>query len=178
MSIKKINIKFDILNNNNPKNIVVFDTSEWAHIENKPSIIEITLPGNSDFVTHYFTKHGINYFNSENLGLHCNGCESEELELPDGVYTITVKGSPDNFQSTLNYLKTDRARFKLDSLFLKINFCNKDVDSDLVKQIHKIDLYIKSAEAHTRYGNICDAQELFFKAQQDIEKLQNCKNCI
>lgn len=178
MSIKKINIKFQVLNNNDAKNIVVLDTSEWAHIENKPSIIEISLPGNSDYITRYLSKNAVNYFNSEDLGISCNGCESEELDLPDGVYTITIKGSPDNFQSTINYLKTDKARFELDSLFLKINFCNKDVDSDLVKQIHKIDLYIRSAEANVRRGNICEAQELFFKAQDDIKKLQKCKTCI
>ena len=45
MSVKNINIKFQILKNNDPKNLVVFDLSEWAHIYDKPSIIEILLPG-------------------------------------------------------------------------------------------------------------------------------------
>lgn len=179
MSVKNVEIKFQVLNNYDPKNLVVLDTSEWAYIKTKPSIIEIILPGFQEPVVHYFNKGGVNVFNSLNLYVNCFDCEkNEEVELPDGVYNITVKGSPDTFQNTLSYLKTDKTRLDLDKLFLKIDFCNKDVDSELIKRIQKIDLYIKAAEANVRYDNICEAQELFFKAQEDIKKLFNCKTCI
>ena len=58
---------------------------------------------------------------------------------------------------------------------MKLNFCGKDVDSEILKKIQKIDLYIKAAEANIRFDNVCEAQELFFKAQEDIKKLINCK---
>ena len=179
MSVKNINIKFQILKNNDPKNLVVFDLSEWAHIYDQPSIIEILLPGFSEPVVHYFDKKSINYFNSSNLGLCCTDCfKDDEVDLPDGLYNITVKGSPDKFNYSLSYLKTDTIRLELDSLFMKLNFCGKDVDSEILKKIQKIDLYIKAAEANIRFDNVCEAQELFFKAQEDIKKLINCKTCI
>ena len=173
-----IDIKFQVLKNNDPSNIVVLDMSQWGQVEDKPAIIEITLPGFSTPVVHYFNKRSVNYFNSINLGLSCEGCGDEEVELPDGVYTITVKASPDKFQNTLSYLKTDKARRKLDEIYMKIDFCNNEINSELISRIKKIDLYIKAAEANIRYDNVCEAQELFFKAQEDIKKLQNCKTCV
>lgn len=176
--MEKINIDFQIVENSNPKNITIFDTSSWGHIVDKPSIIEITVPGFDKPVVHYFDKRSVNYFNSLNLSLNCEGCNDEEADLPDGIYEITVKGSPDKFYNTKSYLKTDTIRLQLDEMFTKIDFCKKDVDSTLVKSIQKIDLYIKAAEAHVRFDNICSAQELLFKAQEDMNKLKNCKTCI
>ena len=179
MIVKNIKINFKVLDNRDTKNLVVFDLSEWATIVNKPSIIEIIVPGFSDPVTHYFGKGRLNYFNSHILGLSCGDCgDVEEVDLPDGVYDITVKGSPDTFNYHLSYLKTDKTRLELDALFMKLNFCKNEVDQDILKRIQKIDLYIKAAEANIRYDNICEAQELFFKAQEDIKRLANCKNCI
>lgn len=180
MIVKNIDIKFQILNNNDTKNLVVFDLSEWATIVNKPSIIEIIIPGFNEPVTHYFKKGASNYFNSHILGLSCATCpgQVEEIAIPDGVYDITVKGSPDTFNYHLSHLKTDSTRLALDEIFMKLNFCKSEVDQDLLKRIQKIDLYIKAAETNIRYDNICEAQELFFKAQDDIKRLANCKNCI
>ena len=179
MSFKSIDIKFQILKNNDPTNIVVLDTSKWAQIENKPAIIEITLPGETEPYVEYFNKNAVNYFNSINLGVNCDNCgEHEELDLPDGVYEITVKGSPDRFYNTVHYLKTDSTNRELKSVFLKINFCNDSIDKELLEKLFNIELYIKAAEINVEFGNICEAQELFFKAQEDIKKLKNCKSCF
>lgn len=179
MSLKSIKIRFQVLRNYDPKNITIIDTSEWAQIKDKPAIIEITLPGETEPHVEYLNKNSVNYFNSIILGFNCDDCgEFEELDLPDGVYTITIKGSPDKFNHTLSYLKTDITRRELDAIMMKVNFCKNSVDSDLVNQIYKADFYIKSAEANVRHGNVCEAQELFFKAQDDIKKLNNCKSCF
>ena len=67
--MKKINIDFQIYDSQDPKVFIVLDTSEWAHIERKPSIIEIILPGESKPVTHYYTKNAVNILNPVNLNL-------------------------------------------------------------------------------------------------------------
>lgn len=51
---------------------IVLDTSEWAHIENKPAIIEIILPGESKPITHYYKKC-CKYIKPVNLNLDCAG---------------------------------------------------------------------------------------------------------
>lgn len=179
MSLKSINIKFQVLRNYDPTNITILDTSEWAQIKDKPAIIEITLPGETEPHVEYLTKNSVNYFNSIILGLNCDDCgKYEELDLPDGVYIITIKGSPDKFNHTVSYLKTDTTRRELDGIMMKFNFCRDSVDSGLWSKIDKADFYIKMAEVNARNGNICEAQELFFKAQDDIKKLNNCKSCF
>lgn len=179
--MSQINIDFQILTNYNPKYLVVVDTSEWEFIKLEPAIIEITPPGFSDAVTHYFDKQKVNVFNSVNLGLNCTNCGTKEhdlKDLPDGVYQITVKGSPDTFQSTRHFLKTDNIRLQLDKAFMKFNLSCNEFDNIFLSSLQKIDFFLNAAEANARLGNHCEAQELMFKAEKDINKLKNCKSCV
>jgi hypothetical protein len=65
--MSQINIDFQVLTNYNPKYLVVVDTSDWQTLKGKPSIIEITLPGFSDPVVHYYSQGQVNVFNSIKL---------------------------------------------------------------------------------------------------------------
>lgn len=174
-----INIDFQIYDSKDPKKFIVLDTSNWGHIQEKPSIIEIILPGEVEPVVHYFNKNAVNIFNSTNLHLSCNDCNDSNIDLPDGIYDITVKGSPDTFNSNLSYLRTTNTQLKLDKLYIKLSLeCYKS-DNDISKQIHKlneIELLLKSAEANVRYGEDCIGQELLYKAQKLIDNNQKC-NC-
>ena len=177
----QINIDFHVLSNHNPKYLLVIDTSTWEAIEDKPSAIEITVPGFKNPVSHYFDKGGVNIFQSINLGLNCSDCEITEedfLDLPDGVYTITVKGSPSHFQETKYFLKTDLIKQSLDKVFVKFSIGCETPCKDTVDGIQNIDFLIKAAEANTRLGHICEDQELLDKATKEIKKLKNCKSCV
>lgn len=179
--MSQINIDFQILTNYNPKYLVIVDTSDWQNLLGKPAIIEIITPGFSEPVVHYYDQEKVNVFNSVNLGLNCTNCgikEQDFNDLPDGIYQITVKGSPSNFQKTRHFLKNDSLRLKLDEAFMKINFSCKDFDKNLMDKIQKIDFLIKGAEAHVRLGNQCEAQDLMFRAEKEINKLKNCKSCV
>ena len=114
--MKKIHIDFQIYDSEDPKQIIVLDTSIWSYIEDKPSIIEILTPGEKDAVVYPYTKNGFNILNSINLGLNCSDCNQNLLDLPDGVYEITIKGSPDSFYKKRCYLRTTIIQSKLDDL--------------------------------------------------------------
>lgn len=175
----KINIDFQVIPTFDPKTILVVDTSNWAHITEKPSIIEITLPGESDVITHYFDKNKINILNSNNLYSTCHTCEEQPLiDLPDGIYTITVKGSPDKFNLTRQYLKTDVTRLKVDTFISTLNLNCDNISSDLINRIQRINLFLEAAESNTRLGNFFEAQQLLFKAQKYTTKLKGCKTCV
>jgi hypothetical protein len=179
--MSQINIDFQVLTNYNPKYLVVVDTSDWQNIKGKPSIIEITLPGFSDPIVHYFSQGQVNVFNSVNLGLNCKECgikEQDFNDLPDGIYQITVKGSPSNFQNTRYFLKNDSLRLKLDMAFMKFNLGCNEFDKTLLEKLQKIDFLIKAAESNVRLGHQCEAQELMFRAEKEINKLKNCKSCV
>lgn len=174
--MKKVFIDFHVTLLPDPRVMVIADTSVWSHIENKPSIIEIILPGEETPITHYFKKGQLNVFNSINLMVNCGlpcGCKSlTQNPLPDGIYTITVKGSPSKFNKTIKYLRTTQTRLELDKLFLAEQIKCKDLSHFNRSRIDEIDFLLRAAEANTRLNQIQDAQELFFKAQGLMEK--NC----
>ena len=176
MKIGKINVDFQVLETKDPKIFSIADTSNWGSITTKKSIIEITLPAEVNKVVHYFNKQSINIFNSGNLNLNCptGDCHEVDLvDLPDGIYTITVKGSPDSFQQTRTYLRTTLTQLELDKLFIN----NMENDS-LLEKITNIDLLLNAAEANVRLNNISKAQELLFLVHELIKESKNCIGCI
>lgn len=176
----KINVDFEVYESNNPKKLIVFDTSDWYHIEEKPAIIEVKVPGFTDTVSQYLDKGGANFLTSFTLNLNCDTC-SDEQDLPDGLYEITIKGSPSKFQNTKHFLRTTKTRIKLDEMFLKVGVECFKTDEDVKKQIdelNKIQLFLKAAEANVRLDRTCEAQDLLYRVQKMIDKHKPCKNCI
>lgn len=177
--MKNITIDFQVYDSNDPKKIIVLDTSIWSLIEDKPAIIEIISPGEKKPVVHYYTKNGITVLNSVNLGLNCGDCGKEFFDLPDGVYEITVKGSPDKFNKKRYYLKTTTLLNKIDDALLKVyNDCQ--TCSENLTDVDKILRYknlIDIAEAFIRKGHKCEAQDIIYKIQDFIKKFNNCRKC-
>lgn len=174
----KINIDFQVIPTRDPKILSIADYSFWEYIEEKPSIIEIILPGESIPITHYFNKREINIFHSINLNLNCNpDCENEYLDLPDGIYEVTVKGSPDKYNKTRKYLRTELTQLDLDMMYINLNLLCENKDKDVINKLTDIDLLLRAAESNVRYDNTKKAQELLFKAQELIEKTKNCSGC-
>lgn len=176
----KINIDFQIVDTDDPLCLIVADSSYWQLIEGKPAIIEITIPGASDPVTNTFQKNSLNIFNSINLGLTCPNCDDASLtELPDGVYTIVVKGSPDSFQKEKCYLRTTLLRLELDKIYIKANLLDRTTSKDLIEKLNMINLLIRAAEANLRYGNLRETQQIMFEINYLVEKIKRCPtgNC-
>lgn len=176
MDLGRINIDFQVINSNDPALLLVADFSDWNHIDNKPAVIEITLPGSSQAVSYNFVKHTVNPFNSLNLYLNCSDCQ-EYSDLPDGIYTITVKGSPDTFFKTRYYLKLDKTRLELDKIYAGAGLEYAKDDKAMRDALSVIEFYLKVASAHTRRGNIGKAHQFFIEAQNLIERNKGCKNC-
>ena len=136
-------------------------------------------PGSSKAVVHYFDKFKLNKFNSLNLDTACNsscGCNSDSYHwLPDGVYEITVKGSPDIFSCTKKYLHTATTRLRIDKIYAKVSCRCKD--KAIIEKIDKMEFMLNSAEANVRLDNICTAQEILEELENMIERFGDCE-CI
>lgn len=174
----KIHIDFQIYDSNDPKRIIVLDTSLWGPIEDKMAIIEVIPPGDDEAVVFPYTKRGITILNSYNLGLNCEDCGEVFNDLDDGVYQITVKASPDKFNRTRLYLKTTTLHNDLDALLIKAySVCHncEENDNEISRIMRYYDL-IAVAEAFIRKGHRCEAQDIIFKIQ-DFLKHKNCKRC-
>lgn len=168
----KINIDFSI--HSSPYYLKVLDLSEWGVIEGKPSIIEIQTPGNEKCVTKFFDKNKLNVFNSNMLNINCEGQEGLTT-LPDGIYTITVTGSPETFTKELKYLKTDLHDMEVDKILIdNIQDIGKEV---FEKKMTRIEFLKRGAEAHLRYDLVEMAGMLFEKAQELVEDIKECTTC-
>lgn len=163
----------------NPEILFIADTSKWLHLEDKPSIIEIQTPGSNTPVVNYFDKKAINTFRSVDLALNCPTCDKLEFhDLPDGVYNITLKASPSNFQKNRKYLRTTKARLELAKFLVSLNMgCESEENKQLQEEVLKISLLLDSAEANVVFDNIQTAHDEYKIAKDKIEKLTNCKEC-
>ena len=175
MAAGKPYIDFNV--HSDPYWIRVADYSTWMLIKNKPSIIEILLPGSGVPVVKFFDKNKTNGFNSINLEINCVGeCgETDPVTLSDGVYKITVKGSPSKFKQEKHYLKTDLLQMELDKIYISSIDNNKY--SKVKDTLTTIEFLLKGAEAHLRMDNIRMAGNMFQKAVEMTEDLKDCKDC-
>lgn len=176
MEIGEINIDFQVINSNDPALLLVADFSDWKHIENKPAIIEITLPGASTANSFTFVKHSTNPFNANNLHIGCGDCEGR-ADLPDGIYTICLSASPNTFFKKRYYLKVDRLRLELDKIYAGAGLDYDKDDKAQREATATIEFYLRVAAAHTRRGNIGKARQFFVEAEKLVRRSQKCTNC-
>lgn len=167
-----INIDFSI--HSSPYYLKVVDLSEWGLIFDKPSIIEITLPGYGDPITKFFDKEKQNHYNSNLLGTNCTDC-TQPNSLPDGVYKIKVIGSPEKFNREEYYLKTDLFDMEVDKIV--IDNIKKIEDASFNEKLTRIEFLKRGAEAHLRADLLEMAGILFDKAQDLVDDMLNCSNC-
>ena len=174
----KINVDFQVLKTYDPKTLLIADTSDWKHIEGKTSVIEITMPGARIARQLFFDKGKVNVFNSSILGITPKACSVAELkELPDGIYTIKVKGSPDTFNKERQYLRTERLQLQVDKIYLTLGVDFESDKADLREAVYKIDLMIKAAESSIRLGDVGKASKFFDEAKKLLRDFTECRDC-
>lgn len=173
--IPKVKLNFSVIDEYNTQLLSVVDLSQWGGIREKPAIIEITLPAYEQPSVDNLEKNGVNVFDSFRLGLKCGTCPDEIVDLPDGIYKITIKGSPDKYQLTKHHLRTAKFDSKVDHLLIKhVEHCD-EVNEEFLETMNKIDVIKRAAEANVRNDNICKAHDLFEKALKMIEKVEKGK---
>lgn len=168
-------IRFTISEDNQDcKILTIDDKSTWSIAENQPAILEICLPGANTPITLPFRKNQSNDFNSITLGLNCpSECgDNEYLDIPDGLYTISLIGSPDSLCHTVDYIRNCQLCRDLDKMVLKSAVACAGKDDDLFEKICEIQFLKRSAQAHIRCGDTDKAMELNNMAVKIAEK--NC----
>lgn len=179
-TIGTINIDFDILSNS-PKELLIYDLSDWVYSENLPSYVSIVLPGSSKAKTFSFTKNRINAFNSHNLGISClKGDCTEEVyvDLPDGIYTICVKSSYEGIEATKFYLKTDRFEIEKAKVAIKFGFEYSRNNREFIEAMLDIEWLLVVAKSHAKLGDFVKAQQFFIEASNILRKYADCKDCL
>lgn len=179
--VGKIKIDFYVFSEYAPEVLLVGDNSNWLHIEDSPAIIEITLPGATKPLIYTYLKNGVNSFNSHNLKVTClkGDCTEEEFgPLPDGIYTITVKGSHSpEFYKTKYHLKTDRLQQVIDKNLIDLGFHFDKEKIKLRDEILNVKVLLMQAEAYIRMQELSKAKQFYDLAKEEIERIDRCKDC-
>lgn len=174
--MNNINLDFEIVGTNNPKTLRVVDQSEWGILFDRPAIIEITPPDETEPYVYYLGKNQLNVFNSKTLGIN-SGPGTEFQNLKDGIYTIAIVGSPSSYRFERKYLKTDSIRLNIDKIWAKSTILCDHEDRDIIEKIKEVEFVLTAAEANMRLGNVNEVQQLYERAEKLIDVLNNCEGC-
>lgn len=164
-------INFDILETYDLRILRIADTSEWKHLISEPSYIDITVPARKKAVTLYFDKNSVNIFNSNNLEITNSSLD----KLPDGIYKLKVyvcEGC--EFYHEAYYLRTVRAKLRLNQIIIGLGLCNCHPDEVLLNKIVEIDFLFKSAHANVIDGNTKQGMCEYEKAISLLDDLEHC----
>lgn len=175
--MNNINLDFEVIGSYNPKTLRVADQSEWGILADRPAIIEIKRPGSEEIYTYYLGKNQLNVFNSKTLGVNPGAPANDFVDIPDGIYDITIKGSPSSYSVNRKYLKTDSMRLNIDKVWARAGVLCEDEDDEIIEKIKEVEFVLTVAESSMRLGNFDTVQQLMDKAQHLIDVINDCKYC-
>lgn len=175
--MNNIHLDFEVIGSYNPKTLRVADQSEWGILADRPAIIEIKRPGSEEIYTYYLGKNQLNVFNSKTLGVNPGTPANDFVDIPDGIYDITIKGSPSSYSANRKYLKTDSMRLNIDKVWARAGVLCEDEDDEIIEKIKEVEFVLTVAESSMRLGNFDTVQQLMDKAQHLIDVINDCKYC-
>lgn len=175
--MNNIHLDFEVVGSYNPKTLRVADQSEWGILADRPAIIEIKRPESEEIYTYYLGKNQLNVFNSKTLGVNPGAPANDFVDIPDGIYDITIKGSPSSYSSNRKYLKTDSMRLNLDKVWVRAGVLCEDEDEEIIEKIKEVEFVLTVAESSMRLGNFDTVSQLMEKARHLIDVINNCKYC-
>lgn len=151
-----IHIDFDVLETNNPKKLMIGDTSiNWLTAKEHPAYLYITFPGSKKEKIFTFEKGSIIVYNSNNLGLSTpSGCKKDDyLDLPDGLYKIKLQSSFEEIFVEKYYLKTDIMEKEIAKAIVKFALNKSTNNESFINRIFEVEWKIKVAKSFTLEGN-------------------------
>ncbi len=173
-STEKINLDFQLFSIGDPKALIIIDVSTWSFIESKPAIIEIIVPGATKPSVYNLAKNQANVFNTSNLHMSPMGVYND---LPDGVYKVTIKGSPDTFCKSKDILKDDKTRLELYRLYASLGLEGQIRNEEEDELLRRNKLLIDGANAALALGKSNVAEQRLRTASENLRRYSECDNC-
>lgn len=167
-------LNFEIIPSNDCRIMMVADLSQYAHLENEPVVISVTLPGYTNPVDLPFEKGKLNILNAGNLGLSDAESADELPNLPDGIYKITLKTCPyDILNVTKDHLQNCQQLCDFKNKLIAVDLlCHCDENAAKAKaKLHDIILLIEASKAHAARCNVKRAMEHYRKADDLLKQL-------
>lgn len=165
MSTLNPKLDFEVISTTNPKTLIVSDISSWGIIKDSPAIITLKLPNSTKAKVYTLEKLRNNVFTPDNLNIN-------QTELSDGLYEITITGSPGKFSVSKCHLKTSKALMKLYNLYCE---AYKEDDKDLKASLQNVKNQIFAAEACTAMGNGEKGACMLKEASDTLSTMKECE---
>lgn len=109
--------------------------------------LQITPPGYKAVIVE-FTPRSLNLFDSEALGITCDG--ETKVKIPDGLYTIKYTITPAyTYYVEKTFFKVDNLLEHLDALFIGLDLtaCDDSLNEKDTRKLNEINMYIQFAIA-------------------------------
>lgn len=152
--------------------IAILDNSVYDPAAVNPSL-EITMPA-FDPVTLTFTPSAYNVYDSEDLGLTLS--TEDNIELPDGVYTIVY--SANTLSVTKNIMRVDKLQEKFDEAFMTLDMmeCDGAIKKQAKTTLSTIYFFIQGSIAAANNCAIEEANKLYIQAAKMLNNFlkNNC----
>lgn len=172
------NIDFLIVDSNDPKTIVLMDTSTYLEQPELP-VIDVIPPGYTGYIQIPYLPNSTIVLNSDDLKFTDN-CEFEYLaDLPDGVYQIKMKVCPYNqlFKKQC-FLKDTIFYRNYQTLLLSFDQGCDSYDTDSLKsQMLDLDILVQSAKAEVAMCNVDRGVQKFQAAMSALDRINQKLNC-
>tara|TARA_R100000734_G_C3317618_1_gene110940 strand:- start:2009 stop:2584 length:576 start_codon:yes stop_codon:yes gene_type:complete len=168
-------LNFEVFPTYDARVLIIADISDWKHLVEESTYIDVTLPGSKTAVTHPFPKNKVTTFNGSSLNYGCsNGCDDNLPDLPDGIYCIKIYACDGaDFSYERHYLRTVKLEVKLQKELMAL-----DVDcmpnSSCLNKLMEAEFMIRGAKADLLFGNMKSAQRKFKKACDIVEDIEKC----
>lgn len=177
IGIEDYKIRFSVLENDNPKEIILLDQSKYLDNPEKP-ILQVILPGFIKPVEIEYLPNSIIVLNSDSVKL-TDECDYDYLaDLPDGVYQIRMAVCPyDELNYKLCYLKSTILTGRLQNLLLTYDNCNCFDIKDFQQSFLNISILIDSAKAEALSCNIDKASKKYQTALNELNYIERKINC-
>lgn len=157
------------------KYLAIADVSDYREVNVNNPTIEITVPGYS-VKTLDFTPASIQTYNSNTLGITCDGCDY--TGLPDGIWTVKYSIAPSyKYYIEKTFIRVYNIYEKLDKAYMKMDFmeCYSQIKREDELFLNTVETYIEGAVASANNCSNKLAMQLYQKANTMLTNFLNNK---
>lgn len=143
--------------------------------------IYITAPGFQFSSVHEVDENFNMILTACDLEIQSGNCDSQQNNLPDGVYAIKYTVSPHEYLFTeVNHLRLSQTYNRIEKLYCNLGMPTSDLTGrtkEKLSKINEVENYLKASKAsietcqNTKYGT-----ELYKYAIKLLDRI-DCKNC-
>lgn len=161
----------EVLKAEDPAYLSILDTSYYPEVP-ESATIHIYVPAYDTPYQFAFGLEKVNVFNSYSFGFTTNATQ-DFAPLPDGLYKLDLITCPDTGSHPQYHLRTSRIECRLMNQWAKYVHSMHKLEGQPIHELEKVEYYLKGAQAHAYLCNPELAKELYVKANELLQRIED-----